>query len=77
MSRRRTVEEMLGKKIAAQRALVNKLLNLLPVFNKGDTRGLHSLYGFAEMKYRALQGVRSRRTELPQNGRPNAVRKKP
>ena len=28
-----------------------------PVFNEGDTQGLHSLYGFAEMKYRALQAL--------------------
>lgn len=44
-----------GKKIAVQRALVNELLNARPVFNESDTATLHSLYDFAETKYRGLQ----------------------
>lgn len=44
-----------GKKIAIQRALVNKLLNAHPAFTECDMSRLRSLYDFAEMKYRALQ----------------------
>lgn len=47
-----------GKKIAVQRALVNELLNALPVFNENDTPRLRSLYDFAETKYRALQALK-------------------
>jgi len=77
MSQLRTVEEMLGKKIAAQRALVNKLLNLPPVFNEGDTRGLHSPYGFAEMKYRALQALEVEEPNYPKMVVPMLLEKNP
>ena len=46
-----------GKKIAIQRAYVNELLYMRPVYNDADTPRLRSLYDFAETKYRALQGV--------------------
>ena len=44
-----------GKRTAIQRAHVNELLNVQPVFNERDVPQLRSLYDFLERKYRALQ----------------------
>ena len=33
------------------------IINARPVFNESDTPTLHSLYDFAETKYRALQAL--------------------
>lgn len=46
-----------GKKIAIQRAYVNELLYMRPLYNDADTPRLRSLYDFAETKYRALQAL--------------------
>ena len=46
-----------GKEIVIQRALVNKLLSVHPVYSESDTLRLRSLYDFREKKYRALQAL--------------------
>ena len=46
-----------GKKIVIQRALVNELLSVRPVYSESDTLRLRSLYDFTETKYRALQDL--------------------
>ena len=46
-----------GKRTAIQRAHVNELLNVQPVFNERDAPRLRSLYDFLEAKYRALQAL--------------------
>ena len=45
------------KRTAIQRAHVNELLNVQPVFNERDAPRLRSLYDFLEAKYRALQAL--------------------
>lgn len=44
-----------GKKTAIQRAHVNELLNVQPVYNERDAERLRSLYDLLETKHRALQ----------------------
>ena len=46
-----------GKKPAIQRAHVNELLNVQPVFNERDAQRLRGLYDFLETKHRALQAL--------------------
>ena len=46
-----------GKKTAIQRAHVNELLNVQPVYNERDAQRLRSLYDFLETKHRALQAL--------------------
>ena len=46
-----------GKKEAIQRAYVNALLNVQPVYNERDAPRLRSLYDFLETKHRALQAL--------------------
>ena len=46
-----------GKKEAIQRAYVNELLNVQPVYNERDAPRLRSLYDFLETKHRALQAL--------------------
>lgn len=46
-----------GKTIAIQRAHVNELLSIEPVFNERDAPRLRSMYDFLETKYRALQAL--------------------
>lgn len=46
-----------GKKEAIQRAHVNELLNIQPVYNERDAPRLRSLYDFLETKHRALQAL--------------------
>ena len=45
------------KKTAIQRAHVNELLNVQPVYNERDAQRLRSLYDFLETKHRALQAL--------------------
>jgi len=45
--------------------------------NEGDTRGLHSLYGFAEMKYRALQALEVDEPNYPKMVVPMLLEKNP
>ena len=46
-----------GKKTAIQRAHVNELLNVQPVYNERDAQRLRSLCDFLETKHRALQAL--------------------
>ena len=46
-----------GKKPVIQRAHVNELLNVQPVYNERDARRLRSLYDFLETKHQALQAL--------------------
>lgn len=46
-----------GKKTAIQRAHVNELLNVQPVYNERDAQRFRSLYDFLETKHRALQAL--------------------
>ena len=43
-----------GKKNAIQRAHINELLNLEPIYSERDTHRLRQMYDFAETKHRAL-----------------------
>ena len=45
------LKKQYGKKIAIQRALANKLLNVHPIFNEGGMSRPHIFYDFAETKY--------------------------
>ena len=51
------VKKRYGKKVVIQRALISKLLNPCPVFDKSDQPRLCSHFDFAEMKCRALQAL--------------------
>ena len=46
-----------AKKTAIQRAHVNELLNVQPVYNERDAQRFRSLYDFLETKHRALQAL--------------------
>lgn len=46
-----------GKKNAIQRAHINELLNLEPIYSERDTHRLRQMYDFAETKHRALEAL--------------------
>ena len=46
-----------GKKVTIERAHVNDLLTVHPVFNEKDTVGLRKLYDTVEVHYRGLQAL--------------------
>ena len=54
-----------GKKTAIQRAHVNELLNVQPVYNERDAQRLRSLYDFLETKHRALQALEVDESVVP------------
>ena len=51
------VKKRYWKKVVIQRALISKLLNPCPVFDKSNQPRLCSHFDFAEMKCRALQAL--------------------
>ena len=51
------VKKRYGKKVVIQRALISKLLNPCPVFDKSDQPRICSHFDFAEMKCRVLQAL--------------------
>ena len=53
------------KKTAIQRAHVNELLNVQPVYNERDAQRLRSLYDFLETKHRALQALEVDESVVP------------
>lgn len=46
-----------GKKTAIQRAYINDLLNMEPIYSERDTNRLRMMYDFAETKHRALEAL--------------------
>ena len=46
-----------GKKVTIERAHVNDLLTVHPVFNERDTVGLRKLYTTVKVHYRGLQDL--------------------
>ena len=46
-----------GKPVVIERAHINELLNVAPVFNERDTTGLHRLYNTIEIHHRGFKAL--------------------
>ena len=51
------LERRLGNKTVEQRAYINELLNLKPVFNGNDTERLRKVFDMLEANYRGLEAL--------------------